>query len=285
VPNPAPWNSVTTSSQVTSSTQGTHNVKPNQDVYLAHSKLSLTYDPVHVTAHGRFYSIDGLAQASPGRPIQPKTTVDLEVVPGLEPRGVLVLAGTSTTDLAFNPVIAHPVPTSTLTIREPDFAAQAWFPSSMFAINRLGVSPRLVAIPAQFRGTQTLGQERRFTQIEIAVSYSDSLDQTPPVIWRVGFDRSTKQLSVATGDASGIEQVWATFSEDGDVWQSIELTFSAYTYRWEGALPVETDKAVFVIQAMDGAGNVSHSGNKGHFFGAADTTQLYLPLVLNQASP
>ena len=88
---------------------------------------------------------------------------------------------------------------------------------------------------------------------------------------------------MAADDASGIEQIWVTYSTDGEVWQSLELTYSAYTDRWERTLPAGTEEAVFIVQAMDSAGNTGHSGNKGRFFGATDQgTKIFLPLVLSE---
>jgi hypothetical protein len=290
VPNPAPWASTPSSVDVTAP-KSTLEIEPAAGVHLEHRTLSFAYDPVHKTAQGQFYTLGGLAQASPGRPIQPKTSIPLAALPGQEPHGVLVLTGRSVTDAAFNPVIARPVPSTTLGIHEPEFTAQTWFPDRTFALNRLGTQAkgtagRLVIVPAQYRGTQNLGQERRFTRLEIAVSYSDSPDTTPPVIWRVESDPTDRrQLSVTTGDASSVEQVWATYSTDGDVWQSIELVYSAYTERWEGTLPEGAEKAVYVIQAMDAAGNVAQSGNKGQFFGASGETKIYMPVILNDAQP
>jgi hypothetical protein len=155
----------------------------------------------------------------------------------------------------------------------------------MFAINRQGASEQLIVVPAQFRGTQALGQERLFEQLDIVVSYSDSPDRTPPVIWNVGFAPDTGSLSIAASDASGVEHVWVTYSTNGDLWQSVELAYSADTDLWEGALPEGPERAVFVVQAMDGAGNVSHSSNKGQFFGATEGDMVYLPLALNAARP
>jgi hypothetical protein len=106
------------------------------------------------------------------------------------------------------------------------------------------------------------------------------------VIWQVKSDPADRRkLSVAAGDASGIEQVWATYSTDGEVWQSVELAYSAYTDRWEGTLPEGTEEAVYIIQAMDAAGNVVQSGNKGRFFDTSGETDIYLPLILNDARP
>jgi hypothetical protein len=289
VPNPGLGARSATPSRVTVHSTVATEVE-TQEVHLEHLSLSIDYDPVHTTAHGQFYTIEGLAQTSPGRPIQPKFSIELADVPGQEPHGVLALAGQSTTERAFDPVIARPVPSTTLTIQEPAFTAPNWFPARMFALNRQGVGieesvpGHLVVVPAQFRGTQHVGQERRFTQLDIAVCYSDSPDRTPPVIWHVAVaPEDGRSLSVFAGDASGIEQVWATYSTDGDVWQSIELVYSAYTERWEGMLP-ESESIIFIVQAMDSAGNTTWSGNKGQFFGPAEgETAVYLPLILNEA--
>jgi len=49
-------------------------------------------------------------------------------------------------------------------------------------------------------------------------------------------------------------------------------------------LPGGAEKAVFIAQAMDSAGNISHNGNKGRFFGSSEgETTVYLPLILNEA--
>jgi hypothetical protein len=285
VPNPTATNSANASGETGVEEHHIAQVEANQGVHLDRMTLTIPYDPVHLTAQGRFYTIDGLAQASPGRPIQPKTTRPLNTVPGHTPRGIVVLGGQSETDRAFNPIIARPVPTSTLQLQEPRFTARSWFPSKMFAINRHGTTPQLVVIPAQFRGTQTIGQERRFTRIEIAVSYSDSTDNTPPVIWRVETTPGEQTaFRVTASDASGIEQVWVTYSTDGDAWQSIELDHVEYADRWVGSLPDGTERAIYIVQAMDGAGNTAHSANKGLFFGDA-SENTYLPIVFNKTQP
>ena len=251
--------------------------------------LSITYDPVHITPAGRFYTIDGLAQASPGRPIQPKTTVVLGKVAGMLPRGALLLGAQSTVDRAFNPVIARPVPTSTLKLTEPEFKAPNWFPVKMFAINRLGDSVRLVLVPAQFKGTEKLGIQRRFTRMDFAVAYSDSPDKTPPVIWNLEaeVDQDVLNVSVAAADASGVERVLIAYSTDGETWQSIDLEYSTYTERWERSLAGASGRALYFVQAMDTAGNVAVGGNKGQYFGQGPEPEgiyIYLPAILKNVS-
>ena len=43
-------------------------------------------------------------------------------------------------------------------------------------------------------------------------------------------------------------------------------------------------QVVFFIQAVDTAGNVTVSGNKGHYF-EPEGTDVYLPVILNRAAP
>jgi hypothetical protein len=262
-------------------------------VHIETKTISIAYDPVHDTPHGQFYTIDGLALSSPGRPIQPRTSVALETVQamtppdGLYPHGALLLSGQSTTDTAFNPVIARPVSTSTATLVEPDLNAQVWFPQKLFAINRLGDTDRLVIVPAQFRGNQDMGIQRRFTEMRFAVAYSDSDDRLPPVIWRVESESTGAGtfLSVAAGDASGVERVLVTYADPvgpstNAAWQSLDLTYNTYTERWEGVLSGLTGKAIFFLQAMDAAGNVTISHNKGQYF-SPEPNHIYLPMIVH----
>jgi hypothetical protein len=155
----------------------------------------------------------------------------------------------------------------------------------MYAINRLQraaqVPARLVIVPTQFRGTENIGVQRRFTQMRFAVSYSNSDDWTPPVIWKAEGETEgdALHLSVSVGDASGIERVLVTFSADDNGWQSLDLTYNGFTERWEGSLSDLAGRALFFVQAMDAAGNVTVSGNKGHYF-QQEQKAIYLPIVL-----
>jgi hypothetical protein len=170
-------------------------------------------------------------------------------------------------------------------LEEPDFEAQAWFPSKMFTVNRLGDQDRLVVVPAQFLGNQDEGTERHFTRLDFTVTYSDSVDFTPPAIWRVEslLFAETTTFKVSADDASGIERVLVTYSTDGVTWQSADLTYSAYTGQWETSLTGLTKEASYFIQAMDAAGNVTISDNKGQYF-FPERPAIYLPLVTRSYS-
>jgi hypothetical protein len=151
----------------------------------------------------------------------------------------------------------------------------------MFAVNRLGEMDNLVIIPAQFQGSQDTGTLRRFTELTFTVVYSDGLDFTPPAIWQVasGLSSGTTSFQVSADDASGIEQVLVTYSADGQHWQSADLTYRAYTNLWEGSVPGLTAEAIYFVQVMDGAGNVTVSDNKGQYF-VPQEHRVYLPVVL-----
>jgi hypothetical protein len=121
------------------------------------------------------------------------------------------------------------------------------------------------------------------------VTYSDSDDRMPPVIWRVESDRAGSDilLSVAAGDASGVERVLVTYanpvgSSNNNAWQSLDLAYNAHTERWEGSLPSLTGKAIFFLQAMDAAGNVTISSNKGQYF-SLESNPIYLPITVHKA--
>ena len=134
-----------------------------------------------------------------------------------------------------------------------------------------------------------MGIQRRFTEMYFEVIYSDSEDRMPPVIWRVESERAGPDtfLSVAAGDASGVERVLVTYanpvgSSNNDTWQSLDLAYNTYTERWEGSLSGLTGKAIFVLQVMDAAGNVTVSSNKGRYF-SPELNYIYLPITMHKA--
>lgn len=156
----------------------------------------------------------------------------------------------------------------------------------MFAVNHLGEQDHLVVVPAQFLGHQDEGVERPFTVLTFTVAYSDSIDLTPPAIWEVEsvLLGGTTTFKVSADDASGIARVLVTYSTDDENWQSADLTYTAYTDRWEKSLSGLTEEASYFIQVMDAAGNITVSDNKGQYF-APEKRAIYLPIVLrNKAS-
>jgi hypothetical protein len=121
---------------------------------------------------GDYYTIDWEVQASPGRPVQPRTS---QVVPDqsafeLAPHGAVLISATSTLTEGSCPLISRPVTDTKLS--EPSFTAEGWFPAQIRTLNRLGDENRLVVVPTQFRGDEISGTLRRFDELAFEVYYT-----------------------------------------------------------------------------------------------------------------
>jgi len=244
-------------------------------------------------------------EVSFGRPQLPSLSFDAVFASNLEPRGVVILGGT-TTDYPFDPIITH-VLTDHLypEFSEPDYEYDQWFPTQPIKVNRLGShvgdggnEGQLVFYPAQFRSTgPDVGTLRVFDQVELRIYYEDVNDPVStgdwqaPVIRRVealpGADQVDITVEVVDPDAgagtpTGVSDVLLFYSTDGVTWQTdVPLMPGAGdTWRASIVLPagVQPGSLSFVIQAVDGAGNVAYSANKGESYHGADT--LFLPVVL-----
>jgi hypothetical protein len=236
-------------------------------------------------AEGNYYAIDREVQASPGRPVQPRTS---QVMPDksafdLVPHGAVLISATSTLTEGFNPLISRPVTDTKLS--EPPFTAEGWFPAQMWTLNRLGDENRLVVVPTQFRGNEISGTLRRFDGLAFEVYYTDTVavDYTPPIIWEV---RSVAledeaDLTVHAEDTSGVQRVVMAYTLDGMAWRSRDLTYYEQEDRWRTHFNGLSDEFIYFVQAVDGAGNVTVTSNKGMFFEPTRPT-VYLPLVLRE---
>jgi hypothetical protein len=244
----------------------------------------------HSTADGDYFSLDGEIQASPGRPIQPRTSLPINgtVGSGLSPHSI-ALWSASFDDIAdFDPFITRPV--TDVTLPEPPLNVGGWFPAKIWAVNRFGDPDRLVIVGGQFKKNEgdDRGTERLYSALELRLYYSDKDgDYLPPTIWDVWtyLVGDEPQIHVATEDESGIEAVIVTYQPTGQSgeWRSIELTDTDGDGIWTGRLPRGSAGASFFVQVVDGAGNLQVSGNKGLFFEAKPDVQgdlrLYLPVV------
>jgi hypothetical protein len=233
------------------------------------------------SADGDYYSIGGEVQASPGRPVQPRTSALIPSKAGKTPHGVVFVGGASSTE-AINPLISRPLTDTKMT--EPDFEAEGWFPSQPCTVNRLGENARLVIVPAQFQGYEGSGALRRFTSLQFQVYYAESSDDdfTVPTVWKVESQVTGSGVDfwVTTEDDSGIQRVVIAYTEEGsDQWQSHDLEYDSSQDQWEGQLGGLSGKFVYFVQVVDGAGNVTTTSNKGLFFEPARHT-IYLPVVM-----
>ena len=102
-----------------------------------------------------------------------------------------------------------------------------------------------------------------------------------PSIWEADslVFQGVATFKVLAQDDSGIERVVVTYSQDGLNWQSADLTYNSLTGRWEGSLPGVSKEANYFVQAVDKAGNVGMSANKGLFF-RPEEHLAFLPLIM-----
>jgi hypothetical protein len=230
---------------------------------------------------GDYYSVNGETQSNSGRPVQPRTG---QLIPdksgfGLTPHGAVLVNATAVVSDTFNPLVTRPI--TDITLAEPEFKAEGWFPADVWGVNQIGDEPRLVVVPAQFKGDENLGVLRLFETLEFRVYYTDttSLDYTGPIVWEVdGQTVGTEaDIWVTTEDASGVQEVVLAYTQDGLQWQSLNLT-QVDQDQWEAHLLGLTGPLVYFVQIVDGAGNVTVTSNKGLFF--EPKHPVYMPLVI-----
>jgi hypothetical protein len=127
--------------------------------------------------------------------------------------------------------------------------------------------------------------ERLYTALVLMVYYADSADYAPPAIWSVDsevWDGTATLLVEASDDESGVAHVWVTYEHAPGQWMSVELIPAANGELWEGTVSSSLDEFSYLVQVVDGAGNVSTSSNKGLYF-AAQPERVYLPTVFRNA--
>jgi len=235
-----------------------------------------------------------------GRPQLPTLSFDVAQGSSNTPRGVLILGGV-TTDYAFDPIVTRIVTDEVYIETEPEYDFTQWFPTQPAKINRLGShigdggnQGQLVLYPAQYQSAGGgLGTLRAFDQVNLRIYYDDpsALDTQAPVIQSVealpGSDQVEITLEVidpdpGVGTVSGVTEVWLAYSLDDVHWASLAVPYdSGDTWRTTIGLPtgVLPEQLTFVVQAVDGAGNVAYSANKGESYSGAEGT-IFLPLVL-----
>jgi hypothetical protein len=144
---------------------------------------------LHSTVDGQYYTINGEIQASPGRPIQPKTSLSITPLSRMSPHGAVLSQATFVDTSDFDPVITRPV--TDVRLAEPDFRIEGWFPAKPWAVNRFGEGPQLVLVGGQFKdedltNTVATGTERIYTNMTLLVYHSDLNDYLPPPFGKPG---------------------------------------------------------------------------------------------------
>jgi len=228
---------------------------------------------------GRYFSIDSQVVANGGRPVQPRMSLDISEA-DTEARSVLFIGGSYSDLEGFDPVISRPVTDTGLA--EPSFLALEWYPAHLAVINRVPTAnellERLVVVPGQYRNP---GTERLWTELTFDITYSTAADHTLPTIWQVNAGQTPWAASFAVDvtDDSAVQSVVVTYSLGDGRWRSLDLAPGGVGDTWRGALPLSGGEQVvgFLVQAVDTAGNIARTNNKGLLF--EPMSQIFLPVI------
>jgi len=258
--------------------------------YMTHT-ASVTYTTGLTEIVGTYYGVSwdggqdkqGEIEVNEGQPIQPRTSVSVALADTLA-RGAIFEGGRYQTFHNFDPVVTRVITDDMHTRSEPGFGFREWTPSTWELINSIrtpeGWQQRLVVIPAQYRATtERVGVERRFETMTYTVYYSMTQDTIPPSIWTVQQITGTETLTVEVEvtDFAGVDRVVAAYTIGDGFWETVNLAQSVDPNVWVGVLPPKAGLE-YLVQAVDGCGNVAVSDNKGQYFGLPPF-RVYLPLV------
>ena len=259
-------------------------------------RLDLNYLANNQPGLGRYDSIVGEddLQVMAGRPILPRTSRDISLEGSLA-HGVLLSGAEFSDEPSFDPLISRVVTDELRLESEPTFATASWFPSRVTSINRFisldgTTRERLVVVPAQFLATTnttpTLGVQRRYSRLDMVVYHAPfaNTDFSAPNVSTVtaASSRSGIAIQVGVNDAEGeIQRVVVLYRQAGSAWQTADLAYSAATSSAIGTL-LGSGSFEYIVQAVDGAGNVGLALDGGLPFSATSLDQLkvYAPMLV-----
>lgn len=248
-------------------------------------------DPVNNTkrtvADGTFWEGPDGFQVSHLRPIQPKMYVPLT---GTTTHGALITALRSSepTDNPVNPVYARPL--IDLSANEPELPfGDVAFPSRLQAVRTFETPTdrvqRVVVVTGQFfRNTAPdangTGIQRLFTRVAGRAFRSTSQDYIPPAFQlidatKVGSNAAftvdvTDQTPTGIGTVKRVLVGVKSGTANPANWTFADLGQSlANPKRWTGGAAITGTDFEYFVQAIDAAGNVAVSTNKGFYFTAA----------------
>jgi len=241
-------------------------------------------------------------QISFGRPQLPSLRMDVAEGMGTQvPRGVVMLGGQAS-DRSFDPIITRVITDYTYVETEPDFRFDQWFPTQPVKVNRLGSrfgdgknAGQLVLYPAQFLASGPgAGTLRAYDQLRVRIYYDDGsapVDWQAPVLRRVRAIPTPGGVDIrieATDVGSGIQDIHLLYSLNGIDWDVQTLTVLSsgdiYDGIWSGYVPLNgstPESLSFIVQAVDQAGNVAYTANKGQSYSGAESVTYLLLVIKN----
>jgi hypothetical protein len=225
------------------------------------------------------------SEVSNGDPIQPKFTSDVTSSdPTLIARGAIVEQLHSTQVASGNPTIARPIVDNT-AIEPPAPSGVMIFPTAFTNVHTIhtpdGPRSQLVVVPAQYDSTDPGREQLLIDEITVRNYYAGATDadvvrpqfndvSAGPVGNDILFRIAITDPEGAGVTTTGIDRVLVQYY-DGTIWHPVEaFPANAERTEWSAGLRngmLSTDTAagggVYFVQAVDGAGNVSVSANKG----------------------
>ncbi len=253
-------------------------------------------------APGGFYFVgqDGV-QVTHFRPVEPKTVLPVTVPSA---HGALITELSSSSITPFDPYFARPIVDST-AIEPPLDWDRLVHPAKLQTVttSKVGTSERhrLVLATGQFTGRAgggETGTQRLFRHIEALVFSAPSNDYAKPILGRVVATGvgPTVAFSVETRDhapngVNDVVRVRVGYLDQSDggttqAWKFVDLLRTPATDRWSGAGPLVSAGAQFLyfVQAVDRAGNVAVSTNKGIYY-EEETTAPVVDGTLSISAP
>lgn len=235
--------------------------QPNEDSFQPHS-----------SPDGVYYTLDDEYQVGHNSPLQPRRYVEPNVSGGVL-HGAVFRGGIYEDTTDFDPVVSAATIITSGVPSEGEVEAGNWYPPIPFQV--LNVHPSLenreesfIVQFGQFRpADNTL---RLYSRMTFDLYYSLSEDFTPPTVTVSHYEyQGLLWVSVVTTDTSGIHTALVSHSADDGHWRSIRMIREAGTDTWYALLPI-SDDLEFIVQVVDGAGNVTIADNNGLYYAIDD---------------
>ena len=228
------------------------------------------------TEDDRFFSINGDVLATHDRPVQPKHVAPVAPAEAGALHGVLTTAVT-TTDATVNPLVANVAVGTAATSPNADPTAVA-FPGKLAEVTTGPNGQHIVSLPGNFQGSAApgaplTGLQRLYPTMQQRLLFSDSDDWVAPAVESAhGYISNGVATFVVEahdgGNADGVKQVLLLVRDESTTTRSVNLARTSGTTRWVGSLPVSGTDAEFIVQAVDGAGNVRTTTDKSYYYAA-----------------
>ena len=254
---------------------------PITGLVVDHYRSEPTLSPTSLSG-GTYWTGPSGVQVTHLRPLQPK--VEFEVAD--DAHGILITGLVSSDQQDLDPVYARPI--VDLSDAEPELPfADVAFPAKIQTLvsqeTRDGRRASAVLVHGQFFSDDTLdaagaGNQRLFARVDLDVLRSPGADRVAPrfdvleasVLPGSGIVSFTVDaVDLPGANPAGVKRVLVAFRPQGSqTWRFLDLEHGAGG-SWGGSASVTGTSVEYFAQAVDAAGNVAVSTNKGLLFAGA----------------